>query len=100
MKPMTQREKELTSKNVLAACKDINKRNKRGCVRTWHAGTAHAGAELHRQGGRGKVGGAPRWCMPRGSIESGKEPHALGDVHGDRAPGTGVMRTQRLHEGA
>lgn len=30
MKPMTQREKELTSKNVLAACKDINKLNKRG----------------------------------------------------------------------
>ena len=30
MTPMTQREKELTSKNVLAACKDINKLNKRG----------------------------------------------------------------------
>ena len=30
MKPMTQREKELTAKNVLAACKDINKLNKRG----------------------------------------------------------------------
>ncbi len=28
-------------------------RNKRGCVRTWHAGTAHAGAELYRQGERG-----------------------------------------------
>ena len=30
MTPMTQREKELTSKNVLAACKDITKLNKRG----------------------------------------------------------------------
>jgi hypothetical protein len=30
MKPMTQREKELTSKNILAACRDINKLNKRG----------------------------------------------------------------------
>jgi len=30
MKPMTQREKELTSKNILAACKDITKLNKRG----------------------------------------------------------------------
>ena len=30
MTPMTQRKKELTAKNVLAACKDINKLNKRG----------------------------------------------------------------------
>lgn len=30
MTPMTQRDKELTAKNVLAACKDINKLNKRG----------------------------------------------------------------------
>lgn len=30
MTPMTQREKELTSKNILAACKDITKLNKRG----------------------------------------------------------------------
>ena len=30
MTPLTQREKELISKNVLAACKDINKLNKRG----------------------------------------------------------------------
>jgi len=30
MTPMTQRDKELTAKNVLAACKDISKLNKRG----------------------------------------------------------------------
>ena len=30
MKPMTYNEKRLTAKNVLAACKDINKLNKRG----------------------------------------------------------------------
>jgi len=30
MTPMTQRDKVLTSKNVLAACKDITKLNKRG----------------------------------------------------------------------
>lgn len=30
MTPLTQREKELTAKNVLAACKDIEKLNKRG----------------------------------------------------------------------
>ena len=30
MAPLTQREKQLISKNILAACKDINKLNKRG----------------------------------------------------------------------
>ena len=30
MTPMTQRDKELTSKNILAACRDISKLNKRG----------------------------------------------------------------------
>ena len=30
MEPMTEREKELTVKNIVSACKDINKLNKRG----------------------------------------------------------------------
>jgi len=30
MKPLNNREKQLISKNILAACKDINKLNKRG----------------------------------------------------------------------